>query len=282
MDDTARAMRALPQRPGTAGPSLPAHRRRVLNAMAALIAPTVLPMTLPAQVRAADIPGLTAAVKPSIVAIGSFQRLKSPAFSFSGTGFAIGSGNLIATCAHVLPTLDPADKATLVVAIPGGETTRIVEARLQHINREADLAVLRIDGPALNPLSLSGAPLPPEGSDIVLIGFPIGAALGLFPATHRGLIAAIAPMALPPGNAAQLNAQNVQRLRGTPIDILQLDATAYPGNSGSPVIELVSGNVVGIVSMVLVKGARESALSAPSGISYAVPVRYLHALLSTK
>lgn len=258
------------------------HRRRMLRAMTALIVPSIAPLVAPSRVRAADIPNLTAAAKPSIVAVGSFQRLKSPAFAFSGTGFVIGQGNQIATCAHVLPSLDPAEKATLVVAIPGGETTRIVEARLQHINREADVAVLRIDGPALSPLTLSSAALPAEGADIILIGFPIGAALGLFPATHRGLVAAIAPMALPSGNAAQLQAQNVQRLRGTPIDILQLDATAYPGNSGSPVIELATGNVVGMVSMVLVKGARENLLSSPSGISYAVPVRYLQALLSTK
>jgi hypothetical protein len=33
--------------------------------------------------------------------------------------------------------------------------------------------------------------------------------------------------------------------------------------------------------MAAVKGSRESALSAPTGISYAIPVRYLHELLAT-
>jgi hypothetical protein len=40
-----------------------------------------------------------------------------------------------------------------------------------------------------------------------------------------------------------------------------------------------TGQVLGIVNMVLVKGGRESALSNPTGISYAVPVRHLHELL---
>jgi len=31
--------------------------------------------------------------------------------------------------------------------------------------------------------------------------------------------------------------------------------------------------------MVLVRGSRESALSAPTGITYAIPVQHLHALV---
>ena len=38
--------------------------------------------------------------------------------------------------------------------------------------------------------------------------------------------------------------------------------------------------MLGIVNMVLVKNSRESLLSSPSGISYAIPVRYLRALLA--
>jgi len=38
---------------------------------------------------------------------------------------------------------------------------------------------------------------------------------------------------------------------------------------------------VAIVNMVLIKAGRESALSSPTGISYAIPVRHLHDLLKT-
>jgi S1-C subfamily serine protease len=61
--------------------------------------------------------------------------------------------------------------------------------------------------------------------------------------------------------------------------VLQLDATAYPGNSGSPIYDPATGDVLGIVNMVFVKGTKEAALSQPSGITYAVPVQHLQALL---
>ena len=57
------------------------------------------------------------------------------------------------------------------------------------------------------------------------------------------------------------------------------DGTAYPGNSGSPVYDPETGDVIGIINMVLVKGTKESALSQPSGITYAVPSRHLQSLL---
>ena len=36
---------------------------------------------------------------------------------------------------------------------------------------------------------------------------------------------------------------------------------------------------MGVMNMVLIKGTRESALSQPSGISYAIPSRYVKELL---
>lgn len=61
--------------------------------------------------------------------------------------------------------------------------------------------------------------------------------------------------------------------------MFQLDATSYPGNSGSPLYDPASGAVVGVLNMVFVRGAKENALSNPSGISYAIPARYLEALI---
>jgi S1-C subfamily serine protease len=71
----------------------------------------------------------------------------------------------------------------------------------------------------------------------------------------------------------------VSRLREGNFQLLQLDATAYPGNSGGPVFDVESGQVVGVLSSGLVKAGRESALSSPTGITYAVPVAPLRALL---
>ena len=109
-------------------------------------------------------------------------------------------------------------------------------------------------------------------------GFPLGAALGLYPATHRGMISAITPDAIPAKNANQLTVEMLKRLK-TPELVYQLDATAYPGNSGSPVYSPETGHVVGVINKVFVSQGKESALSAPSGISYAIPVKHVNTLL---
>jgi hypothetical protein len=38
--------------------------------------------------------------------------------------------------------------------------------------------------------------------------------------------------------------------------------------------------VVGVINSVLVKGTKESALEKPSGITYAIPARFVKALLA--
>ena len=55
---------------------------------------------------------------------------------------------------------------------------------------------------------------------------------------------------------------------------------AYPGNSGGPLFDPRSGSVVGVINMVLVKSTRESALSQPSGITYAIPGRHVLELMA--
>jgi S1-C subfamily serine protease len=63
-----------------------------------------------------------------------------------------------------------------------------------------------------------------------------------------------------------------------PFLIYQLDITAFPGNSGSPLIERNTGNVIGVLNKVFVSEGKESALSNPSGISYAIPIKHLKKL----
>ena len=72
----------------------------------------------------------------------------------------------------------------------------------------------------------------------------------------------------------------IRSMRSGPQQVFQLDATAYPGNSGGPLFDPRSGAVFGVISMVLVKGTRESALSQPSGITYAIPSRYVSEMLA--
>jgi S1-C subfamily serine protease len=112
------------------------------------------------------------------------------------------------------------------------------------------------------------------------MGFPIGGALGFSPVTHRGMVSSIAAVALPSPSARQLNQQAIRSLRGDGrFDIFQLDGTAYPGNSGGPLFDPETGDVLGVINMVFIKGTRESALTNPSGITYAIPSAHILQLL---
>jgi serine protease Do len=246
---------------------------------AGLLLPIAL-LTL-AETASAALPDLVEQLKPSIVVIGTHAKTRSPAFVMKGTGFVVGNGTLVATNAHVVPeTLDLASGETLVIqALPGRPGAYLRKAITAVKDQAHDLALLRFEGAALPALVLHNASAVREGQSVAFVGFPIGAVLGLSPVTHRGIISAITPIALPTSAANQLNEKVIKRLRSGTFDIFQLDATAYPGNSGGPLFETEKGEVIGIINMVFVKGTKESVLTHPSGISFAVPARYLQEML---
>jgi S1-C subfamily serine protease len=219
-------------------------------------------------------------VKPAIVAVGTFQKTQSPPFVFRGTGFAVANGNKIATNAHVLPETGPPDAPELAILIRSstGEGS-IRRAKLISKDVDHDLAILYVDGPPLPALSIGNSAGVREGREIAFTGFPIGGALGFSPVTHRGIVSAVTPIARPGANSHQINEKLIKQIRKGTFNVFQLDATAYPGNSGSPVFNTESGEVIGIINMVFIKGSREAALSNPSGISYAIPANYLTELL---
>jgi len=233
---------------------------------------------------AADSLDTIARVKASVVGVGSFERTRAPQFEFRGTGFAVGDGSVIVTNAHVLPTaLDLVRGETLAIVVPAsgsaGATAR--EVSRIAVDYGADLALLKLTGAPLPALKLRDSSLVREGQEILLTGFPIGGVIGLVAATHRGMIAAITPIAIPQGRAGELEPAVIRRLASGPFPVFQLDATAYPGNSGSPMYDPVTGDVLGIVNMVFVKGTKEAALTQPSGITYAVPASHLQELLKS-
>jgi serine protease Do len=256
--------------------SVIAHlHRRTLLAAAAL----ALLGQAPAR---ADLADVIAAAKPSVVAIGTFNATASPRFGFRGTGFAVGNGSFVVTNFHVLPAAAEGETAPdLRVLLPTAPSaTQLRTAQLVAVDRGRDLALLRIDGEPLPPMRLAEPELAREGASIALVGFPIGGVLGFSHVTHRGIIASITGITMPAPTAQQITARAAARMREGSFEILQLDATAYPGNSGGPVLDVVTGQVVGVVNMVLIKGTRESALSSPTGISYAIPARHVRELMA--
>lgn len=230
---------------------------------------------------AAQMVDLIQKTRPAILIVGTFKSTNSPRFALRGTGFVVGDGNLAVTNAHVLPaaTEDSVGVDLVVQVRRGTSELQMRRATVLEVDRLHDLALLRFEGAPAPALALGDSEAVREGQSIAFTGFPIGGALGFSPVTHRGMVSSITPIVLPAASGQQLSERAIRSVRDGSFNIFQLDATAYPGNSGGPVFDVETGNVVGVINMVFVKGSRESALSQPSGITYAIPAVYVQQIL---
>lgn len=216
-------------------------------------------------------------IKPSVVGVGVTTPMNAPANQLQGTGFVFGNGNYIATNYHVIAEpLEPEIVQYRAIYAGTAKNTTTFRAEVVGTDPVHDLAILKIEG-SLPALKIGANDYVSEGTSIAFTGFPIGAVLGLYPASHRGIIAAVAPDAIPAQNSNQLTINMLDRLQQSFL-IYQLDATAYPGNSGSPMYDASTGVVIGVINKVFVAETKEAVLSKPSGISYAIPVLHLRKL----
>lgn len=249
--------------------------------MRVLVSLIILLLSIGGQTAAAvSLPEHIARIKPSIVAIGLLNPTGSPRITLLGTGFVTGNGKQIATNYHIIAR--PTDPATLQqYVVLSGQGEKVEVHKILHTAEDLahDIAVLSIER-SLPALKLSAAKMLAEGNPVSLTGYPITSVLGLYPATHTGIIAAHSPVVIPAQNSQQLQTRAIRALK-QPYLVYQLDATAYPGNSGSPLFSMIDGTVIGIINRVHVKSTKEAVLSDPSGITYAIPVVHLLNLLKT-
>ena len=228
----------------------------------------------------ANLAQTVAKIKPAIVGVGLYTPTGRPQSVLLGSGFVIGNGQYVVTNFHVIPKdLDPEKLQKIAVFIGSGKAAQIVFAKLEASDEYHDLAVLKLQSKRLPALTLAEDNFYHEGSYVAFTGFPIGAVLGLYPVTHRGIIASITPVIVPVADARQINLTMLKRLRD-PYMVYQLDATAYPGNSGSALYDIESGKVIGIINKVFVQASKEAVIERPSGITYAIPVKHLRTLLA--
>lgn len=227
----------------------------------------------------AGLPDTIDKIEGSLVGVGTYGKLAQPKSKQYGTGFAVKNGQFIATNAHVIPDPESFEKTEkLVVFVGKGNSPDIRSASVVALDRAHDIAILKISGKPLSPLILSKRGVR-EGEDVAFTGFPISNILGLYPVTHKGIIAGITPVATPALTSKQLTLNQLRRLKKS-YKVFQLDITAYPGNSGSPLYDPETGEVLAIINKVFVQSTKESVLTNPSGITYAIPVVHLSVLLS--
>lgn len=227
---------------------------------------------------ASELVNTVAKIKPSVVGIGVYAPMATVSNRLDGSGFVVGNGQFVVTNEHVISAeLEEGIKSNRVVFVPDGRRSKVIGINRIVTDIEHDVAILEIQERLPAMTMLPSERIIPDGTEIALTGFPIGAVLGLFPATHRGIIAAYTPNIRPAQHSTQITQQFMTRLQ-QPFMVYQLDAVAYPGNSGSAVYLAETGEVFAVINQVYIKTTKESAITDPSGITYAIPVEHVYAL----
>ena len=166
-----------------------------------------------------------------------------------GSGFILDKSGHILTNYHVIAGANRGIEVQL-------SDKRKFAAHVIGVDRTHDLALLQIDAPNLQPVTLADSSQLNVGQKVYAIGNPFG-----FGGTMTiGIISSI---------------RSIRNTEGAPIeDAIQTDAAINPGNSGGPLLNS-SGEVIGINTMIASNGADQS-----SGIGFAIPINTAKAVLA--
>ena len=165
-------------------------------------------------------------VKNAVVKVDNYSEVAGKEkISGSGSGFVFSSDGLILTNSHVVYQANRI-KITL---LDGGEFT----AELTGIDRDTDLAILKIYGSGYSPAKLGNQEELRIGQLVIAIGNP----LGYQHSVSVGVLSGIGRSMRTPG--------------GNIIDnVIQSDTAMNPGNSGGPLID-TNGEVIGINTAII-------------------------------
>ncbi len=174
------------------------------------------------------------------------------------SAFCIHPNGFFVTNNHVVESMAVGDTLTLTMN-SGTEDHKAIEAKLIRRDAENDLALLKYVGdPNVFPtLKLAQSPSVYETMHVAAFGFPFGIGLALEEDSSPAISVSVGRI-----TAIRRDKKGVQ--------LLQLDATLNPGNSGGAVID-ETGEVIGVVSFGVVA----------SGVNFAIPVEKLNQFLAT-
>jgi S1-C subfamily serine protease len=166
-----------------------------------------------------------------------------------------GSGFILDKSGHVLTNFHVVEGANRGIEVKLSNK-RSFKAKVIGTDKVHDLALLQIDAPDLQPVTLADSSQIAVGEKVYAIGNPFGLAGTM----TQGIISSI---------------RSIRNGDGAPIeDAIQTDAAINPGNSGGPLLNS-HGEVIGINTMIASNGAEQS-----SGIGFAIPINTAKAVLS--
>ncbi|HEX4031692.1 MAG TPA: trypsin-like peptidase domain-containing protein [Terracidiphilus sp.] len=166
-----------------------------------------------------------------------------------------GSGFVLDKSGHILTNFHVVQGANRGIEVQLSNKRRYT-ARVVGVDKTHDLALLQIDAPGLQPVTLADSSGLQVGQKVYAIGNPFG----LSGTMTQGIISSI---------------RSIRNGDGAPIeDAIQTDAAINPGNSGGPLLNS-HGEVIGINTMIASNGADQS-----SGIGFAIPINTAKAVLA--
>jgi serine protease Do len=219
-----------------------------------------------------SIQALTAKVTKSVVQISATgyglksEKQASDTALFEpqeaiGAGVILSAEGYIVTNAHVVQGARKIRVRLPGLEAPGSDDSQPhgpVSATIVGIDRQSDLAVLKIDGKNLPALDLANSDQLKQGQVVFAFGSP----QGLENSVTMGVVSA---------TSRQVSEDN-------PTTFIQTDAPINPGNSGGPLVD-VDGKVVGIDTFIL------SESGGSEGLGFAIPsnvVRNIYDQLRTE
>ncbi len=164
-----------------------------------------------------------------------------------GSGVILSPDGFIVTNAHVVQGARKIRVRLLGMqkkSTPSSERIGPIEAKVVGVDRQTDLAVLKIDMTDLPALPLANSDALKQGQVVFAFGSP----LGLENSVTMGVVSA---------TARQIDPDN-------PAIFIQTDAPINPGNSGGPLVD-VDGHVVGINTFILTQSGGNE------GLGFAIP-----------
>jgi len=176
----------------------------------------------------------------SNAAVVTHQRATGSGALLSEDGFIVTNSHVVAN-ARTVRVRVPGETAGRSVMEPAG---KILDARIVGIDRDTDLAVLKIDAHNLPFLTLGDSDTLRQGQLVMAFGSP----LGLENSVSMGVVSSV---------ARQLKPDDSQIY-------IQTDAPINPGNSGGPLVD-ADGNVMGLNTFIL------SQSGGSEGLGFAIP-----------